>query len=102
MSTLKEKQEALRRVADAAKIHGDNLRASLKDRYNTEPFNAARADYVSKLNGALVEVSLLKLDESLKVSERVRDLGLEESVDLLHAVEDHIRSLRRNSRIDFA
>jgi uncharacterized protein (DUF2164 family) len=95
---LKEKQDALKLVADGAKIHNDYLRSTLNDRYSNQSFNAARAAYVRKLDEALSEVARLKLDETLKVSERVSDLNLEDAVDLLHAVEDHIRNLRQHKR----
>lgn len=101
MSTLEQKREALKLVADAASIHSDHLRETLKDNRNNASFNAVRGAYVSKLNTAIGEVQRLRLDETLKVSERVSDLNLEDAVDLLHAVEDHIRKLRGYSRPDF-
>lgn len=99
MGTLQEKQDALRVVVDAAGIHNESLRSSiLNDRSLQRGFKDARSGYINKLAKAIAEVSSLRLEETLKVSERVRDLDLEESVDLLIAVEDHIRSLRRNRR----
>lgn len=97
MSTLQEKRDAIKLVADAATIHRDRMKDSLRnERYDSPSFQAARGGYVSKLSTALGEVARLKLDEELKLAERVTDLTLEESVDLLHAVEDHIRELRRH------
>lgn len=101
MGTLQEKHDALKLVADAAKIHSDNLRESLnEDRHFNRSFNSSRAEYINKVNFAISTVRALKFDETLKVSERVADLDLAESVDLLHAVEDHIRKLRQYSRSD--
>jgi hypothetical protein len=103
VGTLKEKQDALKLVADAASIHSEHLKSTLEEkRYgqiiDDGSFNRARSAYIDKLNKALSEVARLKLDESLKVSERVSDLNLEEAVDLLHAVQDHILKLRQHKR----
>lgn len=103
MGTLKEKRDALKLVMDAANIHSEHLKSTLNEkRYGTVidngSFNRARSEYISKLNSALSEVARLKLDESLKVSERVSDLNLEEAVDVLHAVQDHILKLRQHKR----
>ena len=55
-----------------------------------------------KLDNALLEACMIRLDENATISQRVSDLNLEDSVDLLHAVEDHIRSLRRTARSNFS
>lgn len=99
MGTLHEKRDALRVVVGAAGIHKDELKSSiLNDKSMQRGFKDARSGYIDKLSAAISEVSSLRLEETLKVIERVQDLDLEESVDLLIAVEDHIRSLRRNRR----
>lgn len=103
MGTLESKRNAIKVVADAAQIHSDYLKGTLTtDRHQSRSFNSARAGYVDKVNAAISEVLRIKFDESAKISERVSDLNLEDSVDLLHAVEDHIRSLRRTARSNFS
>lgn len=87
------KQHALAAVVDAATIHAQRMQDSLTDKEVSGSFAEARRRYVGKLRVALSEVQGTRFDESGKVSERVRDLDLAESVALLHAVEDHIRTL---------
>jgi hypothetical protein len=99
MGTLQEKQIALKVVLNAAGIHNESLKSSiLTDRSMQRGFKDARQEYINKLSKAISEVQSLKMEEDLKVKERVGDLDLEQSVDLLIAVEDHIRELRRNHR----
>lgn len=102
MTTLVEKQTALKEVSDAATIHAASLQTSIMDRDMNPSFKAARRQYMESLTKAINVVNGLKLDETTKVVERVADLDLEEATDLLHAVEDHIRSLRRSRRSKFA
>ncbi len=90
---MTSKQDALHIVIDAASIHAQRMQDSLTDREVTGTFADARRSYVGKLKVALSEVKGTRYDEAGKVSERVRDLDLAESVALMHAVEDHIRSL---------
>jgi hypothetical protein len=99
MEKKQEVQESLQEVIRAAEIHVESLQASLTERYsaarnNNESFKAARRGYINKVTTAIRELRALKLEEGQKIKERVRDLSLEESVDLLFAVENHIRGLR--------
>lgn len=92
------KQDALKTVVEGARIHADKLTESLADQQMARGFSDARSAYIRKLRGAIAEIADTRYDESGKVSERVRDLDLAESVALLHAVEDHIRSIAGYSR----
>ncbi len=103
MSTPQEKLNSVRFVAQAAGIHRDHLKDTLKNEtFVNQSFGPARQNYINRLTEAMNVVAGLKLDESERISERVSDLTLEDSVDLLHAVEDHIRSLRRTARSNFS
>lgn len=102
MGTLLEKHNALKEVTDAAHIHSERMLETLDDRFASESFTALRREYVSRLKVAIEEAKAIKLDETLKVQERVSDLSLEAAVDLLHAVEDHIRTLRRYNRSELS
>lgn len=92
--SLEEKRDALRTVIDAASIHHSKLTDGLTDRSLMAGFKQARVEYLNKLRGAISEVSRLKLDEELKVQERVSELSLEDAVDLYFALETHIKNLR--------
>ena len=94
--TLEQKRKALNTVIDAATIHNDKLLASLTDRAisGNRSFVAARKEYINKLRDAIFEVRAIQLDNELTVIQRVSDLDLGEAVDLLLAVQDHIRELR--------
>lgn len=105
MSDLTSKRKNLHLVAEAAALHKTAMEATIAEATTSNmsaSFKHARQSYIRKLDAAILEVYRLKFDESATVSERVSDLNLEDSVDLLHAVEDHIRSLRRTARSNFS
>lgn len=97
MLTLQQKQDAVRTVVDAAAIHSQSLKDSLRNERLTGSFAEARKSYIRKLDSAIEISQDVQFDETLKVSERVRDLDLADAVSLLHAVEDHIRSISKRS-----
>lgn len=101
MGKLEDKRTALNMVLDAADIHSKTLTESLSEYGMQEGFKRARVAYVGKLQNAVSEARTIRLDENATISQRVADLDLEEATDLLHAVEDHIRSLRRTNRSEF-
>lgn len=97
-------KEALDIVVTAAGIHCDRLTETLEKShrgYGNDSFNTARLQYIRKTQADLRVVKGLKLDEELKIKERVSDLSLEESVDLMLALEDRIRTLRQHNRSEF-
>jgi hypothetical protein len=99
---LEEKRDALNVVLDAAKIHSQSLVTSLTEEFGMQKgFADARRSYIRKLDNALSEARSIRLDENATISQRVGDLDLEQATDLLLAVEDHIRSLRRRNRSEF-
>lgn len=105
MSDLTAQRGALILVTDAASLHKAAMEESIDQAtYNSmsDSFKHARRSYIRQLEDAIRQVERLKFDENLTISEKVSDLNLEESVDLLHAVEDHIRSLRRTARSNFS
>ena len=107
MTTIEDKASAIRDIAHAAGIHVDNLERDLRNesRYtfaNNPDTTRARQGYINKVRDSLRVVRGISFDETGTVQERVRDLELGQAVDLLHAVEDHIRQLRRNSRTPLA
>lgn len=97
MTTLQEKQDAVFTVTDAALIHRQSLKDSLRNEKLEGSFAEARKRYIRKLDAAIEATQGVRFDETLKVSERVRDLDLADAVALLHAVEDHIRSISKRS-----
>lgn len=103
MEKTEKAKEALKIVTDAAGIHCERLSETLQNsKYpKNESFNTARLQFIRKTQAAIREVKALKLDEELKIKERVDGLSLEESVDLLIAVENHIRDLRRFEITEF-
>jgi hypothetical protein len=105
MSDFTAQREALHLVSDAASLHKKAMEESIATATASsmsESFKHARQSYIRRLDLAISMVNLLRFDESLTISEKVSDLNLEDSVDLLHAVEDHIRSLRRTARSNFS
>lgn len=106
MEKKAEEVEAdLKIVLDAAGIHLESLQASLisERRYNkNDSFSSARLAFIRKTQAAIQRVRALKLTETMQIKERVRDLTLEESVDLMLALEDHIRNLRSANRSEFS
>lgn len=97
MTTLQDKQDAMFTVTDAAQIHSQSLKDSLRNENLNGSFAEVRKRYIHKLDNAVATVQATRFDETLKVSERVRDLDLADAVALLHAVEDHIRSISKRS-----
>jgi len=94
MIDVKAKQDALVLVTAAATIHGNGLRESLKDdRLMSGSFADARRRYIVQLENALKDLQGVAFEDGAKLHERVKDLTLEESVKLLHAVQDHLRRL---------
>lgn len=105
MSDLTKMREALHLVTDAAYLHQKAMEDSIASATTysmADSFKRARQSYIKRLQTAVAEVRRMKFDETATVSEKVSDLNLEDSVDLLHAVEDHIRSLRRTARSNFS
>jgi len=101
MTNLEAKRDALNVVLEAAKIHSQSMTDSLSDYGMQAGFKEARRGYIRKLNAALSEAQTIRLDSEANISQRVADLDLGEATDLLHAVEDHIRSLRHRNRSEF-
>ena len=103
MEKTQEIKEALKVVTDAAVIHCERLTETLQSsRYpQNDSFNVSRLAFIRKTQAAIREVRWLKLDETVRIKERVSDLSLEEAVDLLHAVEDRIRTIRQHNRSEF-
>lgn len=101
MGKIESKRDALNIVLDAADIHSKTLTESLSEYGMQAGFKRARVTYIGKLQNAVAEARMIRLDSDGTISQRVADLDLEEATDLLHAVEDHIRSLRRNKRSEF-
>lgn len=105
MEKKAEEVEAdLKIVLDAAGIHLERLTETLNNsRYpKSDSFNSARLAFIRKTQAAIQRVQALKLTETLQIKERVRDLTLEESVDLMLALEDRIRNLRSANRSEFS
>lgn len=103
MTTIEDKASAIRDVAHAAGIHVENLERDLRNesRYvfsNNPDTTRARQGYINKVKESLRVVRGISFDEEGTVQQRIRDLDLEQAVDVLHAVEDHIRELRRHRR----
>lgn len=95
-----EMHTALKLVREAATIHAQNVREKADNDYDYsagQSFSRNQRAYAAKVNDAVGVVQTLKLDEELRLMERVADLTLEEATDLLLQVEDHIRALRRRS-----
>jgi hypothetical protein len=92
---FEKRQKALRNLIDAVAIHADSLEK--KATHFNESFKQARLTYVGQLRDDIRTVRSIRFDGETKLKERLYDLGLEESVDLLHAVEDHIRELRNRA-----
>lgn len=101
MGKLEDKRTALNVVLDAARVHSQTLTESLSEYGMQEGFKSARRSYIRKLQNAVSEAASIRLDSEGTISQRVADLDLGEATDLLHAVEDHIRSLRRHNRSEF-
>jgi len=94
MIDVKAKQDALELVTGAASIHSNGLRESLgNDRSMSASFKEARQRYINKLEDALRELRGVAFADGAKLDEQVKDLSLAESVKLLHAVQDHMRTL---------
>jgi hypothetical protein len=95
MIDVQAKRDALQIVTGAAAIHKNGLIDSLKtNRYGgNESFLEARQRYIDGLDEALKELQGVRFEDGAKLHERVKDLTLEESVRLLHAVQDHLRTL---------
>lgn len=97
MLSLQQKQDAVLAVVDAAQIHSQSLKDSLRHERLSGSFAEVRRSYIRKLDSAIAISQGMRFDETLKVAERVRDLDLADAVALLHAVEDHIRDISKRS-----
>lgn len=98
MEQMERRVKALHAVTEAAKIHADSLIKEVEGSgaYGVnDSFKKARTMYVGDLRGHIRVLESIKFDGETKLHERLQDLDLEASVDLLLAVEDHIRDLRR-------
>lgn len=105
MEKKAEVKAALTEVTRAAEIHLEKLEDTVSgegaDKNFTDSFKRARRVYIRNLTEALLKVKALKFDEEFKLIERVSDLSLEDSLDLLEAVQDHIRNRPRTKFSEF-